>query len=115
MALGRDDVRDEHPVGDVPAEFRLPGVEILSRVGVHRLVVAAVEGLIADQVTHQAAAQPALHGSGGAHFDRPVDGSLVDPGLQAAVIGAGPRLGDVHRQHVRHDHQTRGWERIGPI
>ena len=72
---GGGEVLAEQPRADRPAELLLPPVEVLLRVGVDRLVGAAVE----PRVPHPVALEPEP-----VHPDRSVHRRLVDRGLLRA-------------------------------
>src|SRR5690349_12369289 len=91
QAFGRD-ILSEHAVGEFTLELDLPGIEILARVRVHRLIIATVELRIADRIPHQPAAETALHRPRGAYLDWADTRSLVNAGRQHRLLSVGPRM-----------------------
>ena len=94
---GGGEVLAEAAAGERAAERGGPRVEILARVGVDRLVIAAVVAPVADRVADEAAAQPGALRTGRTHLDRAVHGALVDRGHAGGRVLRGLRAPEVDR------------------
>src|SRR4029450_4150398 len=72
------EVLSERPGGQGAAELALPTVEVLSRVRVDGLIVAAVALAVAARVPRQSATRAAVLHAWCSHLDGTRGGSLVD-------------------------------------